>query len=648
MRREPLACTARTSGAAVKNQHRLSARDGSNGFVLFNEQQHDCDFTMLSSNSTKMLHVDSSLDQTVIINDNVMIGREHLNETDYATHAKWDVTGDFSDNPNDATYTHSSGSGTLTQTSANLAADLLPDTYYVFQYTVSAVSGSDMAATITTGVAHEAVSLTVNANGTYKTSFLSKASPGDFVISATSTTGGTTFTLDDVSLKSAGGELVLGKRLRISDGSYNIRIGTSTTGNSITTGTSNLLIGRNAGQNINTGSRNTCIGSATGAALTSNVDNTFIGEGAGVRCVSGSHYNTIIGSAAGYQNLGGYNTGVGYAAISALQSTGTHNTALGYSTANSATTNTNMVLVGSSAQPSANSGVTNEITIGKDAAGQGSNTATIGDSNVTSLATGGNGVCSLGTSSKTFKEAFLTQLLVNHTVTDDMWSVARDMVIANSGHAGFTVKAGASSNGTIAFADGVGVANTNALIQYSMGSDFFRFFAKYNGTTYNGSNNGDYQFRLNEFGTQRIQNSLAADDTARDSATNANRPVYLATTSSTNDTLIIDYAFGTVGEITLTNNITAIKFYNAPRHGSAQTMTVKIKQHSSAVTLSYSSVTIYWDTSNAKAGNLLWAGGASHVLSTGNNDIDIVQFTCMPHGDTNRDIYGAVIGQAFA
>ena len=122
----------------------------------------------------------------------------------------------------------------------------------------------------------------------------------------------------------------------------------------------------------------------------------------------------------------------------------------------------------------------------------------------------------------------------------------------------------------------------------------------------------------------------------------------MATTSSTNDTLIIDYAFGTVGEITLTNNITAIKFYNAPRHGSSQTMTVKIKQHSSAVTLSYSSVTIYWNTSSTKAGNLLWAGGVSHVLSTGNNDIDIVQFTCMPHGDTNRDIYGAVIGQAFA
>ena len=305
-----------SSGTQEQNQHVIVGRNSSNGSVQFNIQQHDCDFTHSSSNSTKALHVDASLDQVVIINDNVAYGREHLDETDYSSHAEWDVAGDFSDSGGDATYTHSSGAGTLTQVEADQAFALLGDRYYVLTYTVSAVSGTDMAATITTGVAHEAVSLTVNANGTYKTSFLAKNNPGDFVISATSTTGGTTFTLDNVSLKSAGGELVVGNRVRLANGSNNVLIGDTNTGSALgaSTGYNNILIGADAGINLATGHQCTAIGD--------------IAMGA---CQAAANLTTAIGRKAGYA---AGNTGTYIGAYAGEGVTGYSNTALGYSCMN--------------------------------------------------------------------------------------------------------------------------------------------------------------------------------------------------------------------------------------------------------------------------------------------------------------------------
>ena len=240
---------------------------------------------------------------------------------------------------------------------------------------------------------------------------------------------------------------------------------------------------------------------------------------------------------------------------------------------------------------------------------------------------------------------------IRESAITNHWTGARDLVVKGADSAGITLRAASSTyNTSLAFADADGTAaqGCGGVIQYIHNGDYARLYAKYNGDGASANASGEHVIRYNEYGMGKMRNSTAYDSTARDSATNTSRPVYLATTSSTNDTLVIDYEHGTVGEITLTNNITAIKFFNVPRHGSAQTMTVKIKQASSAVTLSYSSVTIYWNTAATKAGNLLWSGGVSHTLSTGNNEIDIVQFTCLPHGDTNRDIYASVIGQNFS
>lgn len=128
------------------------------------------------------------------------LGAESLDEIDFATHDKWDVAGDFDDSGGNAAYTHSGGTGTLTQTSGNMAVAGVANKRYAFTYVISGNSG-DPAATITTAFAAEAVTLDLS-DGTHTVYFLAAVSPGDFVISATSASGG--FTIDDVTLKAVG------------------------------------------------------------------------------------------------------------------------------------------------------------------------------------------------------------------------------------------------------------------------------------------------------------------------------------------------------------------------------------------------------------------------------------------------------------
>lgn len=134
---------------------------------------------------------------SILVYDASSLGSESLNETNFATHVKWDVTGDFTDNTGAAVYTHSAGSGTLTQTSANLAVAGVASRFYKFVYTVSSSTGA-CSANITTSFANESQSLTLT-NGTHTLYFFSADTPANFVISATSTSGG--FTLDDLTLK---------------------------------------------------------------------------------------------------------------------------------------------------------------------------------------------------------------------------------------------------------------------------------------------------------------------------------------------------------------------------------------------------------------------------------------------------------------
>jgi len=443
---------ANKAGTANQTQHVLNARDGSNGEVSLNVNKHDCDFTMSSSNSTKMLHVDASLDQVVIIDDNTACGKEHLDETDFSSHAEWDVTGDFSDAGGDATYTHSSGAGTLTQVAADLAWTVLGDRYYIFTYTVSAVtndSDNPMAATITTGIAHEAVSLTVTANGTYKTAFLSKASPGDFVISATSTTSGNTFTLDDVSLKSAGGELVVGNKIRCANSNGNILIGDTGTGAALNTssGYGHVLIGRDAAINCTTGHQNTAVGEiAMGACQATANLTTAIGRKAGYTAGNtGTYVGAYAGEAVtGYSNVAvgyasmnlngpdqsvavgrsahgactgdnnvavgafsldesgaaGNSVAVGYQALTA--STNVSNTGVGFRSGQALTSGQSCTFIGADAATGGNNTADNQTVIGANSAAHGANTVVLGSASVTSIDSHSDRTCDLGTTSYEF------------------------------------------------------------------------------------------------------------------------------------------------------------------------------------------------------------------------------------------------------
>ena len=143
--------------------------------------------------------------------DATTLGSESLNEVGFATHADWDVTGDFDDSGGNAAYTHSAGSGTLTQTSANMAIAGVGSRWYKFVYAVASVVAG-CSGTITSAFALAAQTLDLSA-GTHTLYFKSAASPGNFVISVTSTAGG--FTLDNLTLKEIqGGDVtVYGKLL---------------------------------------------------------------------------------------------------------------------------------------------------------------------------------------------------------------------------------------------------------------------------------------------------------------------------------------------------------------------------------------------------------------------------------------------------
>ena len=195
-------------------------------------------------------------------------------------------------------------------------------------------------------------------------------------------------------------------KLFVESGDDNIAIGASAL-NSLTTGIRNVAIGTEALKLNTSGQWNTAVG---WYALHENIvgyENTAIGKGA-LRYNKG-HKNTALGhSALSSNTTGGYNTAVGWESLmlntegrfntavgyEALRNkeTGDYNIALGYSAGkyygtglfDNLTNLDNSIFIGRDTKASAN-GNTNEIVIGYEALGNGSNTATIGNSSLTGL-----------------------------------------------------------------------------------------------------------------------------------------------------------------------------------------------------------------------------------------------------------------------
>lgn len=214
--------------------------------------------------------------------------------------------------------------------------------------------------------------------------------------------------------------------IRIPDGdSRSIFIGGSS-GQRMTTGINNTSIGSLNGASLTTGSNNTFLGYISGGAVTTGISNTFIGSAAGI--VATGSWNTMIGSTAGYNTTtatnnvylgyntgnknvtGSYNTFIGTGAGAQNGEGGVgaeNNTALGYISGKTLTSGSQNLFLGSDSGNVLNDGTTallvannsifigtntkggsadnqtNQIVIGYNAEGLGSNTVVLGHSTIT-------------------------------------------------------------------------------------------------------------------------------------------------------------------------------------------------------------------------------------------------------------------------
>jgi hypothetical protein len=173
-------------------------------------------------------------------------------------------------------------------------------------------------------------------------------------------------------------------------GANNTFIGTST-GALNTTGFSNSFFGTNTGQNNTTGGFNTFIGQGAGQVNTTGASNTFLGTSAGSGNTTGIQ-NVFVGQNAGnYNTTAGTNTNIGYFA-GGNNITGANNTFLGHNAgrfiADGTTTATSLnqsILIGTATKPLSDT-QTNQIVIGYNSTGLGSNTTVLGNSSTTTTA----------------------------------------------------------------------------------------------------------------------------------------------------------------------------------------------------------------------------------------------------------------------
>jgi hypothetical protein len=207
-------------------------------------------------------------------------------------------------------------------------------------------------------------------------------------------------TVNEVNIGRGGGNIDSNTRvgfnalLSNTTGSQNTAIGLNALNNN-TTGFQNTAIGTNALVNNTTGSGNTAIGRNAIRSNTTGNENTAIGLNALNNNTTGFQ-NTAIGRVALLNNTtGGNNTAIGSFALFS-NTTGGDNTAIGLNagrfiadgtTANAITANS--VYLGFGTRALANN-QTNQIVIGHNAIGDGSNSVTLGNTSITKTVLRGN------------------------------------------------------------------------------------------------------------------------------------------------------------------------------------------------------------------------------------------------------------------
>ena len=189
----PNTCTFQLEGCLLLGPDVCDASD----WELLSAADVDC-------TSIEMFHVVNRPVRNIRVNLTALTGTgatvlaavETLTDTGFPNTTNWDEAGDFAIPAGTAVYTHSTGSGTMTQLQGNLNTVGVASAHYAATYQVVSQSG-DAACEITTLFAATAVDLdeTVSTNTTF---FTSAAAPTNFVISCTSTSGAITF--DDFTI----------------------------------------------------------------------------------------------------------------------------------------------------------------------------------------------------------------------------------------------------------------------------------------------------------------------------------------------------------------------------------------------------------------------------------------------------------------
>jgi hypothetical protein len=204
----------------------------------------------------------------------------------------------------------------------------------------------------------------------------------------------------------------------ITTGNFNTLMGYQA-GRALTTGQENVFIGRYAGRVATTSNQNVAIGQAAGFALTTGIgNNVLIGLGSGLAINTGHNnvavgsqslattttgsQNTAVGVKALNLNVSSYNTALGYNSGANI-SGGQQQVVIGYESLGNNTTGDFNISIGSQAGRFTNVGnltsssssifigylskalgdsQTNQIVIGDQAIGAGSNTATLGNTSI--------------------------------------------------------------------------------------------------------------------------------------------------------------------------------------------------------------------------------------------------------------------------
>jgi hypothetical protein len=158
----------------------------------------------------------------------------------------------------------------------------------------------------------------------------------------------------------------------------------------VTTGFSNVAIGNNSMENTTIGDRNVAVGDGTLNANITGVYNTVVGTDALRLNTSGARNASVGMNSLTANTSGNNNSTLGFYALKD-NITGSDNTAIGTNagqfTSNGTTLNTTSdfsVYLGSGTKASADD-TQNEIVIGYNAIGGGSNTVTLGNSSITHL-----------------------------------------------------------------------------------------------------------------------------------------------------------------------------------------------------------------------------------------------------------------------